>query len=309
MNGADDGPEDRPPGATRRGRRARRPRAPLPPRRAKRGPPPPLQVDQALFLDIDGTLLDIAPTPGRVSVDPALAALLPAVSTLLDGAVALITGRSLRDADRLFAPLVLPVAGQHGCERRDAAGTVHLHAADAPTLARLRRLIADFASRHEGLRLEDKGSTLALHYRAVPQLASHVHQVVRAQFEAVDSEGFALQLGKRLIEVRPENRDKGTAIRDFMAESPFRGRVPVFVGDDRTDEHGFAVVRNMHGIAIKVGAGHTIANHRLDDVAAVRRWLDHAVGTGVDESPRVAPFPGGDGRGDGRGPPGDGEAR
>ncbi|MEO6927754.1 MAG: trehalose-phosphatase, partial [Casimicrobiaceae bacterium] len=98
-----------------------------------------------------------------------------------------------------------------------------------------------------------------------------------AQVEWALSEGFHLQAGKRLLEIRPEGRDKGTAIRDFMKESPFRGRVPVFIGDDRTDEHGFAVVRSLKGIAIKVGDGPTIANHRLDDVAAVRRWLDDAV--------------------------------
>ena len=257
-------------------RRQREPRAPIE-ARIRRGPPPPLRAACALFLDIDGTLLDIAPTPERVRVDPRLAALLPAVATLLSGAVALVTGRAIRDTDRMFGELVLPVAGQHGCERRDAEGTLHLHAPNPATLTRLRRLIAEFAARHEGLSLEDKGSTLALHYRAAPHLASHVHQVMRAQFEFAREEGFRLQPGKRLLEVRPEGRDKGTAIRDFMLERPFRGRLPVFVGDDRTDEHGFAVVRSMHGIAVKVGPGKTIANHRLDDVAAVRRWLDDAV--------------------------------
>jgi trehalose 6-phosphate phosphatase len=260
----------------RRARRAPRPPRPPHPPRVRRGPPPPLASAHALFLDIDGTLIDIAPTPQRVRLDPDLAALLPAAAALLSGAVALITGRSIRDTDRIFGELVLPVAGQHGCERRDAAGTLHLHAANTATLARLKRLIAEFASRHEGLWLEDKGTTLALHYRAAPHLASHVHQVLRARFGEI-GEGFRLQPGKRLLEVRPEGRDKGTAIRDFMQEPPFRGRVPVFVGDDRTDEHGFAVVRSLGGVAVKVGPGKTIANHRLDDVAAVRRWLDDAV--------------------------------
>ena len=264
-----------------RNKSIRIPRAPreAPAPRVHRGPPPPLSTGSALFLDIDGTLLDIAPTPDSVRVGPKLAALLPAVVTLLGGAVALVTGRSIRDTDRMFGELVLPVAGQHGCERRDAAGTLHLHAANAATLTRLRRLFAEFAARHEGLRLEDKGSTLALHYRAAPQLASHVHQVVRAEVASAHDEGFRLQPGKRLVEVGPRGRDKGTAIRDFMRESPFRGRLPVFVGDDRTDEHGFAVVRSLGGIAVKVGAGPTIANHRLDDVAAVRAWLDDAVAT------------------------------
>jgi trehalose 6-phosphate phosphatase len=227
----------------------------------------------ALFLDIDGTLLDIAPTPERVRMDPALAALLPAVASYLGNAVALVTGRSIRDTDRLFGELVLPVAGQHGCERRDAHGTLHLHAPKAATVGKLRMLMADFAARHEGLWLEDKGSTLAVHYRGAPQLASHVHQVMRAQMGFAEQEGFRLQPGKRLVEVRPGNRDKGTAIRDFMKEAPFHGRLPIFVGDDRTDEQGFAFVRSLRGIAVKVGAGTTVANYRLANVEAVREWL------------------------------------
>ncbi|MEO8974806.1 MAG: trehalose-phosphatase, partial [Casimicrobiaceae bacterium] len=170
-------------GSAHRPGRTPRPRRAPPATRVRRGPPPPLTAACALFLDIDGTLLDIAPTPERVNVDPMLAALLPAVAAILGGAVALVTGRSIRDTDHLFGDLMLPVAGQHGCERRDGAGTLHLHAPNAATLSRLRRLVAEFASRHEGLHLEDKGSTLALHYRAAPQLASHVHQVMRAQVE------------------------------------------------------------------------------------------------------------------------------
>lgn len=242
--------------------------------RIRRGPPPVLTANSALFLDIDGTLLDIAPTPERVRLDPAMAVLLPAVAAYLDDALALVTGRSIRDTDRLFDKLVLPIAGQHGCERRDAQGTLHLHAPKAATLAKLRLLMADFASRHEGLRLEDKGSTLAVHYRGAPQLASHVHQSMRAQLGFAENEGFHLQPGKRLVEVRPDNRDKGTAIRDFMKEAPFKGRVPVFVGDDRTDELGFAAVRSRRGIAVKVGPGTTLAKYRLPDVAAVREWLE-----------------------------------
>ncbi|MBS0320904.1 MAG: trehalose-phosphatase [Proteobacteria bacterium] len=249
--------------------------APRPGVVTRRGPPPALDARRhAVFLDIDGTLLDIAPTPERVILDPALAALLPALSARLSGALALVTGRSIRDTDRLFRDLRLPVAGQHGCERRDADGGLHLHAPKSATLARLKVLLADFASRHAGLRLEDKGSTLAVHYRGAPQLASHVHQTMRAQIDMAEAEGFELQPGKRLVEVRPGSRDKGTAIRDFMLEPPFRGRVPVFVGDDVTDEHGFAVVRSQKGIAIKVGPGTTRANHRLPDVAGVRAWLE-----------------------------------
>ena len=143
---------------------------------ARLGPPPPLRADCALFLDIDGTLLDLAPTPQAVHVDAGLSRLLPRLQQQLDGAVALVTGRSISDVDRLFAGFPVPIAGQHGCERRDAAGTLHLHAPDRSTMLRLRDLFAAFAARHDGLLLEDKGASLALHYRQAPGLASHVHR-------------------------------------------------------------------------------------------------------------------------------------
>lgn len=246
-----------------------------PPRRsprARRREPPPLEPTDALFLDIDGTLVDLAPAPDRVDVDPALAPALLATATALGGAMALVTGRSIRDADRLFPGLALPIAGQHGCERRSADGVRHLHASDAGTLDRLRDLFAGFATRHPGVVVEHKGSSLALHYRAVPELASHVHRTIRHAVSDVAGT-WTVEGGKRLVEVRPEGRDKGRAIADFLAEPPFAGRRPVFVGDDRGDEHGFRVVERAGGIAIKVGAGRSYARHRLPDVDAVRAWL------------------------------------
>jgi trehalose 6-phosphate phosphatase len=236
--------------------------------------PPPLDAGAALFLDIDGTLLELAPTPAQVRVDGDVAAQLPALARELDGAVALITGRAIADADRLFPGLALPVAGQHGAERRAADGTVFRHRLPMPGIARLRREFARFAARHEGVLLEDKGATLALHYRQAPGLAAHVHRMVRAQTEiGTRRSAWRLQPGKGLVEVRPDGRDKGTAIAEYMAEPPFRGRLPVFLGDDRTDEFGFAAVDRMGGWSVKVGAGPSRARYRLPDVAAVRRWL------------------------------------
>ncbi len=178
---------------------------------------------------------------------------------------------AITGADRLFPGLALPIAGQHGCERRDAAGAIHLHAPVRKTQARLRALLKRLAKRHPQLQLEDKGAALALHYRSSPQLASHVHRTLRRSL--APDEGYALQPGKMLLEVRPEGRDKGTAIDDFMAEAPFAGRVPVFVGDDLTDEHGFAAVERLGGWTVKVGPGRTAARFRLADPAAVRQWL------------------------------------
>lgn len=235
--------------------------------------PPPLHDGCALFLDIDGTLVEIAPTPQAVRIVPALPALLLRLRRRLGGAVALVTGRAISDVDRLLPGMTLPVAGQHGCERRDAAGMLHLHAADAVTLARLRALYAAFALRHPGLVLEDKGATLAIHYRQVPHLAAAVHRAVGAGVATTPPHAWRLQPGKRLVEVRPDGRDKGTAIADFLAEPPFAGRCPVFAGDDRGDEHGFALVERRGGWSVKVGRGRSIARYRLPDVDAVLGWL------------------------------------
>jgi trehalose 6-phosphate phosphatase len=248
-------------------------------RAPRRGPPPPLRADCALFLDIDGTLLELAPTPGGVRVDVGIATLLPALVRHLGGAVALITGRAMADADRLFRGMSLPIAGQHGLERRAADGSLHRHRPSLSGLARLRRDLTRFAARHDGLFLEDKGATLALHYRQAPRLASHVHRTLRVHMAtAVASEsGWCLQPGKGILEVKPDGRDKGTAILEYMMERPFARRLPVFVGDDHTDEYGFAAVSNAGGWAVKVGRGRTTAHYRLPDVAAVRRWLAASV--------------------------------
>lgn len=243
-----------------------------PPRpRFVRPPPPALHRGCAVFLDIDGTLAELASAPDAVRVDQALMLALPRIVHDLGGALALVTGRAITSADLLFPGMKLPMAGQHGCERRDALGAIHLHAANPRTQARLRKLLQGLARRHPQLLLEDKGPALALHYRATPHLASHVHRTVRRSL--LDAEGYAVQRGKLLIEVKPHGRDKGTAITDFMGETPFAGRLPVFVGDDLTDEHGFATVQRMGGWTVKVGTGRTNARFRLPSVAAVARWL------------------------------------
>jgi trehalose 6-phosphate phosphatase len=236
--------------------------------------PPALSDGCALFLDIDGTLLELAERPDAARPDRAVTRLLPALRQALGGALALVTGRSISDADRLFPGMALPVAGQHGCERRDAHGTLYLHAPAPGTLAQLRALFTAFAESHDGVLLEDKGHSLAIHYRQAPNLAALVHKTVREAVAAIGITGYQLQPGKCLLELRPDGRDKGTAIGDFMDEAPFRGRRPVFVGDDSGDEHGFAVVETLRGWSIKVGRGRTRARYRLEDVTAVRRWLN-----------------------------------
>ena len=245
------------------------------PTRSRR--PPPLGPDIALFLDLDGTVFELASTPDGVHPDPEVAALLASLDRRLGGAVALITGRTIADADRLFPERKLPMAGQHGFERRAADGRAHRrHPPPTGDLASMRRELRQFAARHTGLLLEDKGATFALHYRRAPRLAAQVHRTLRAQLAAL-GDAWTLQKGSMLLEIKPIGFDKGSAIADFMAEAPFRGRVPVFVGNDLTDEHGFATVKTLGGWSVKVGPGRTSATFRLPDITAVRRWLAASV--------------------------------
>jgi trehalose 6-phosphate phosphatase len=233
---------------------------------------PPFAPDWAVFLDVDGTLLEHAERPDAVRAEPAVLRLLEALRRGARGALALVSGRSIRDLDRLFAPLVLPLAGQHGIERRDAAGQLHRHAFPADLLRRAAARIGEFAARHEGLLFEDKGYNLALHFRLAPQLAGAAQSAVRAAAAQLGG-GFEVQEGRMVVELKPSGRDKGMAIEEFMREPPFAGRTPVFVGDDLTDEYGLGVVKRLGGHAVKVGPGGSAAPYRLADAAAVRAWL------------------------------------
>jgi trehalose 6-phosphate phosphatase len=237
---------------------------------------PPFAPNWAFFLDVDGTLLDHALHPGGVTVGRDLRRLLQGLLAAADGAVAVISGRSVEDIDRLFAPLCLAAAGQHGTERRSVSGALHRHAPPLEHLARAAADLVRLTAAHEGLVLENKGMTLALHYRMAPQLHAVAEREVRRVAEALGDE-FELQAGKFVFELKPSGRDKGSAIAEFTAEAPFRGRLPVFLGDDLTDEYGFEVVNRFGGHSVKVGPGPTGARWRIDDAAAVRRWLGEYV--------------------------------
>ena len=233
---------------------------------------PTPQPGWAYFLDIDGTLVDIADAPAGARLDPASRRLLEQLHRATGGAVALISGRSIGDIDRLFPSIRFPAAGQHGIERRDTTGRISVHTFPAIELDWARRRLGEAAARHPGLLLEDKGLSLALHYRRAPRLAGYAHRVVRAVGARLGA-GYGVQTGKRVVEVKPAGKDKGIAVLEFMQEEPFRERTPVFVGDDVTDEYGFATVNRLHGHSIKVGPGRTVARWRLRDVRAVRAWL------------------------------------
>lgn len=239
---------------------------------------PVAQARWAYFFDIDGTLVDFAKSPAGVRLDRHLRRLLERLHRSAGGALALISGRSIADIDRLFPGARLPVAGQHGIERRDALGRVAHHGFPSKKLLSVRRKLAEAVTRHRGLLLEDKGLSLALHYRRVPQLGGFAHRLMWSLLAQVGTE-FCVQSGKRVVEMKPTGRHKGIAVLEFMQEEPFRGRTPVFIGDDVTDEYGFAAVNRLDGYSVKVGPGRTVARWRLQNARTVRAWLERGTVT------------------------------
>ncbi|MBK1667234.1 trehalose-phosphatase [Rhodovibrio sodomensis] len=231
----------------------------------------------ALFLDVDGTLLGFQGRPEDVQLHASLRGVLNALDAGLGHAVALVSGRTLADLDRIQAPLKLPAAGLHGLERRDADGTID-HGVEGAALDHLRAGLTDLVTRHDALWLEDKGRALAVHYRADPALHGTVLDRVHALCAREAPDTLAVLDGKMVCEVKPRHADKGSAIRGFMARPPFAGRLPVFLGDDVTDEDGFRAVNALGGLSIRVGtqpAGKlTHAAYRLADEPAVEAWLD-----------------------------------
>jgi len=233
---------------------------------------PPFARNWAFFLDLDGTLLEIAETPDAVGIGPEEKVLMERLVAGAGGAVAVISGRALARIDQIMAPLVLPAAGQHGAERRDAQGVRHRHRFPANVLRPVAVGIRSFAAQHQGLVFEDKGASVALHYRKAPQLARAAQAAVRDAAGPL-GEQVEVQDGKMVVELKPAGCDKGKAIAQFMQEAPFAGRQPVFIGDDATDEYGFRVVNAMGGHTVKVGEGASVARWRLENPASTRAWL------------------------------------
>ena len=232
----------------------------------------------ALFLDFDGTLVDIATTPDAVVVHPRLHAILSACVEAFDGAVAIVTGRPIAAVDALLEPLRLPAAGLHGLELRLPNGEAVLRHADrGEELADVRARFLSLAREDARLVVEDKGSSLGLHFRRAPERERELHELVTGAVSPHD--GHHVMHGKMILEVRPAHEDKGTAIGRLLDTPPFAGRRPVFAGDDITDEDGFAAVNRRGGISIKVGEGESAATCRVPDVAALHTWLTAIAGT------------------------------
>lgn len=226
--------------------------------------------DWALFLDVDGTLLDIALRPQDVSPWPGLPDVLKSLVRRVP--LALISGRRIADLDCLFAPLVLPIAGQHGAERRSIDGRTTCRPVSRVDLEQARHALARWADAHPGILVEDKGLSLALHYRMAPELGADAAAVARQVTRSLPSP-YDIVAGKMVWEIRPAGCDKGGAMAAFMDEQPFSGRVPIFIGDDVGDENGFSLINARGGHSFKVGAGRTAARFCFAGVGEVVGWL------------------------------------
>jgi trehalose 6-phosphate phosphatase len=239
---------------------------------------PPVDKNSALFLDIDGTLLDLARTPETVAVPEGLLAALKTLHIALGGALAFVSGRSLAAIDRLFAPLALPAIGCHGVEVRGASGEVYTLA--APMSAPVREFMQNLAGSHPGTLLEDKVYTLALHYRLAPEALPALEAAFKDHHALFETEKVTLQQGKAVIEAKPLGIDKGVGVRALLREPPFRGRVPVFGGDDTTDMDAFQILPELGGKSFSVGRRFDGVDYHFPSPLAVREWLTQLAGQG-----------------------------
>jgi len=235
--------------------------------------PPLPDRGSALFFDFDGTLTDIAEHPDAVVVMPGVTQRLATLARVLGGAVAVVSGRPVAEIDHWLQPLRLPVAGVHGAERRGPDGFLRRIA--MPDLTPARLLVEELVRRHPALWLEVKPGALALHYRQADALEDECLATMTEALRRV--EGLALLCGKKVVELKPRRASKGQAVRAFLDERPFRSRRPWVFGDDVTDEVAFETVLGLGGMAVKVGAGETLAPYRLPDPAALQDWLESAL--------------------------------
>lgn len=225
----------------------------------------------AFFLDCDGTLSRIVDQPHAARVESDIIECLDLLSKATSGALAVVSGRSIEQLDHMLSPLALPLAGVHGIERRNGSGQVFRPSFDAAAVVRIAAELEPFVAENEGLVSEVKSASVALHYRMRPELEPEALSLMSRI--ASEHPEFRLLRGKMVAELSASHRTKGDAVEDFMREAPFAGRVPVFVGDDVTDEDGFAAIVRLSGIGIKIGAGTTSATHRVGTLDEFHDWL------------------------------------
>jgi len=239
---------------------------------------PPLDLARtALFADLDGTLAPIEPRPEDVGPDERRARLLDRLALALGGRLAVISGRGLADLDRVLGGRVVAAAAVHGLVRRKANGKIVTDPASLPQAAR--EALAALGRSNPGLLIEDKGPAIALHYRAVPEAEEASEAAAR---KLADRFGLILQKGRMVVDLRPPGPTKADAVGAFMAEPPFAGATPVFLGDDLTDEDGFAAATRLGGYGVVVGARRpTAARYALPDVNAALGWLESALRRGL----------------------------
>lgn len=237
--------------------------------------PPLLSGELAFFFDMDGTLAEIKPHPDQVTIPPAVRSLLQKLSSMNNGALALVSGRSMAELDKFATPFRFPLAGVHGAERRDINGNTHVVTLPADLMTLLHQALEQALAKMPGTELEPKGMAFALHYRLAPEYEQQVLQLAQTLVQQHDE--LALQPGKCVVEIKPKGINKGAAVAAFLSEAPFAGRTPVFIGDDLTDEAGFHTVNALNGVSIKVGQGETQAKWRLASVQEVHAWLEELV--------------------------------
>jgi trehalose 6-phosphate phosphatase len=237
------------------------------------------QLDRcALLLDIDGTLLDMAPTPREVWVPPELEQTLTNLLVRTSGALALVSGRSINDIDLIFAPMRLPAVGGHGAEMR-LSGDGEAVATHAPPLdPDLKSRLAAIARISPGILLEDKGYSLALHYRLAPHTEKAIYESVAAIRAEHPEAPLEVLPGKSVCEIKHAGFTKATGVVELMKHAPFHGRRPVFIGDDVTDETVFAIMPDLDGVAFSVGRDSELTAGRFDEPRDVRDWLAGLLG-------------------------------
>ena len=234
---------------------------------------PPPRPYWALFFDVDGTLLEIAPTPDAVVVGEGVRTVLRNLDEATGGAVALVSGRPLDQLDQLFAPLHLTIAGLHGLEVRTAKGEILRPPAPSHDFERMREALGAFAEEHSGLLFEDKGYALALHYRLAPDFEDTARICVENAVEKW-GDGYQILAGRKVFEIKPSQANKGKVIESLIANDPFTDRCPVYVGDDVTDEDGFATVNRLGGHSIRIGTSPTTcARYTVPNVSKLLDWL------------------------------------